>query len=111
MADVSAKRMGLMPAAAIPNEFGQFIERHESVLIQGPAGVGKSHLAHALGHEACRRGYDVLFIPAARMLGHLHGGRADGSYERRLLTYTRPTVDCGPDPTKRPPPSSMAVLL
>ena len=55
------------------------------MLIQGPAGVGKSHLAQALGHEACRRGYDVLFIPAARMLGHLHGGRADGSYERRLL--------------------------
>jgi DNA replication protein DnaC len=70
----------------------QFIEKHESVLIQGPAGVGKSHLAHALGHEACRRGYDVLFIPADRMLGHLHGGRADGSYERRLLTYTRPDL-------------------
>lgn len=70
----------------------QFIERHESLLIQGPAGVGKSHLAQALGHEACRRGYDVLFIPAARMLGHLHGGRADGSYERRLLTYTRPDL-------------------
>ena len=70
----------------------QFVEKHESVLIQGPAGVGKSHLAQALGHEACRRGYDVLFIPAARMLGHLHGGRADNSYERRLLTYTRPDL-------------------
>ena len=70
----------------------QFVEKHESLLIQGPTGVGKSHLAQALGHEACRRGYDVLFIPAARMLGNLHGGRADGSYERRLLTYTRPDV-------------------
>ena len=69
-----------------------FVEKHESLLIQGPTGVGKSHLAQALGHEACRRGYDVLFIPAARMLGNLHGGRADGSYERRLLTYTRPDV-------------------
>ena len=66
-----------------------FIERHETVLIQGPAGVGKSHLAQALGHEACRRGYDVAFVSAARMLGHLHGGRADGTYERRLLSYTR----------------------
>jgi hypothetical protein len=45
-----------------------------------------------LGHEACRRGFDVVFISAARMLGHLHGGRADGTYERRLLTYTRPDV-------------------
>jgi DNA replication protein DnaC len=70
----------------------QFLERHESVLIQGPAGVGKSHLAQALSQEACRRGYDVLFILAARMLGYLHGGRADGSYERRLLTYARPDL-------------------
>ena len=69
-----------------------FVERHESLLIQGPTGVGKSHLAHALGHEACRRGFDVLFVSAARMLAHLHGGRADGTYERRLLTYSRPDV-------------------
>ncbi|MGB2717344.1 MAG: ATP-binding protein [Vicinamibacterales bacterium] len=68
------------------------IERHETVLIQGPAGVGKSHLAQALGHEACRRGFDVVFVSAARMLGHLHGGRADGTYERRLLIYTRPDL-------------------
>jgi DNA replication protein DnaC len=71
---------------------GHFIERHETVLIQGPAGVGKSHLAQALGHEACRRGFDVVFVSVARMLGHLHGGRADGTYERRLLTYTRPDL-------------------
>lgn len=70
----------------------RFVEQHASLLIQGPAGVGKSHLAQALAHEACRRGFDVLFIPAARMLAHLHGGRADGTYERRLLTYTRPDL-------------------
>ena len=51
----------------------RFVERHETVLIQGPAGVGKSHLAQALGHEACRRGLDVAFVSAARMLQHLHG--------------------------------------
>lgn len=69
-----------------------FVERHENVLIQGPAGVGKSHLAQALGHEACRRGYDVIFANASRLLAHLHGGRADGTYERRLLSYTRPDL-------------------
>jgi DNA replication protein DnaC len=62
----------------------RFVERHETVLIQ--------HLAQALAHEACRRGFDVVFISAPRMLGHLHGGRADGTYERRLLDYTRPDV-------------------
>ena len=48
------------------------------------------------------------FIPAARMLAHLHGGRADGTYERRLLTYTRPDLlvldDFGLKPLAPPAP-------
>lgn len=69
-----------------------FVERREPVWIMGPAGVGKTHIAQALGHAACRRGYDVLFVRAAQMLAHLHGGRADGTYERRLFHYLRPDV-------------------
>jgi DNA replication protein DnaC len=71
---------------------GTWIERKECVLLNGPSGVGKSHLAQALGHEACRRGYDVLFTPVAKMLAHVHGGRADGTYEKRLGAYLRPNV-------------------
>ena len=55
-----------------------------------PPGVGKSHLAQALAHEACRRGYEVLFINTDKMLTHLAGGRADGTHEQRLARYTRP---------------------
>jgi DNA replication protein DnaC len=69
-----------------------FVEKAEGIWIMGPAGVGKSHLAQAIGHEAARRGYDVLFTRTSAMLMHLHGGRADGSYERRLQTYLRPEV-------------------
>jgi DNA replication protein DnaC len=69
-----------------------FIERKENVLVQGPAGVGKSHLAQALGHEACRRGFDVLFTNVTRMVAHLHGGRADGTYDRRLAAHVRPDL-------------------
>ena len=86
----------------------RYVERAEGIWLVGPAGVGKSHLAQALGHEAVRRGYDVLFLRTSRMLNHLNGGRADSSYEKRLLTYLRPDVlildDFGLKPM-RPPAS------
>lgn len=69
-----------------------WIERKEVLLIVGPSGTGKSHLAQALGHEACRRGYDVVFTPVAKMLSALHGGRADGTYDRRLAGFLRPDL-------------------
>lgn len=67
-----------------------YVAQHRNVLICGPTGVGKSHISQALGHEACRRGYDVLFVSTHKMLAHLNGGRADGSYDKRLQTYLRP---------------------
>src|SRR5215212_7098292 len=71
---------------------GDYLRQKRNVLICGPSGVGKSHLAQALGHEACRQGVDVLFSNTHKMLQHLNGGRADGSFERRLTLYVRPEL-------------------
>jgi DNA replication protein DnaC len=68
---------------------GQYIRDKRNVLVCGPTGVGKSHLAHALAHEACRRGFDVVFSDAHKLLRHLHAGRADGTYDKRLAVCTR----------------------
>lgn len=69
-----------------------FVERHENALFVGPTGVGKSHLAQALGERACRAGHNVLYVPAHRMLATLRASRADQSYDRKILRLTSPDL-------------------
>lgn len=66
-----------------------FIEKSECVFFLGPSGVGKSHLASAIGHEACRRGYDTLYKSAFDHLKWTGAGRGDGTHERRLQQTIR----------------------
>jgi DNA replication protein DnaC len=61
-----------------------FIVQKENVVIAGPSGLGKTHLAEALAHEAARKGYDVHCERASKVLSYLNAGRGDGSFERRF---------------------------
>ncbi|MDP2871231.1 MAG: IS21-like element helper ATPase IstB [Bacillota bacterium] len=65
----------------------RFLERQESVLICGPVGVGKSHIAQALGFQACQAGYHVRYVKTPRLLADLGGGHADGTFQQRLRAY------------------------
>jgi len=67
-----------------------FLERGESVLLCGPVGVGKSHIAQALGYLACQKGFKVRYTKTGRLLADLGGGHADGTWEQRLRAYLRP---------------------
>ena len=61
-----------------------FIGRHENLLLCGPTGVGKSHLANGLAIEAMKRDLRVLSRPVQRLLADLNAARANGSYPRLL---------------------------
>lgn len=65
-----------------------FIERHDNVLLVGPTGTGKSHLAQAIGHRACRAGHSVLYAPAQDLFKQLRAARADQSLDRKMLRFT-----------------------
>jgi DNA replication protein DnaC len=59
-----------------------WIAKPRPVLITGPFGVGKSWLACALGHEACRHGKTMLYFRMPRLLSDPAAARGDGSYDR-----------------------------
>lgn len=71
---------------ALLNELAslRFIEARRHVAIVGPVGVGKTFLAHALGHLACQRRYSVLALRTEAMLRELRHARLDGSFEAEL---------------------------
>lgn len=82
-----------LPAAQIRDLAAlRWLHTGESIVLYGPVGVGKSHVAQALGHLAIRHGADVRFTKTSRALADLAGGHADRTWPRRLAELTRPDL-------------------
>lgn len=70
----------------------RFIEDKGNVIFIANVGLGKSHLAIALAHTACLRGYSVLFTTAVDIINSLSAAQAQGSLKRELRKYLQPRL-------------------
>lgn len=70
----------------------EFIKHHESLLLIGDCGVGKSHLCQALGIIACEKGYKVLYTTCAAMINDLNGGVFENNLPKRIRKYVNPDM-------------------
>jgi DNA replication protein DnaC len=82
-----------LPAAQIRDLAAlRWLAAGESVVLYGPVGVGKTHVAQGLGHLAIRHGAEVRFTKTSRLLATFAGGHADRTWDKRLREFVRPHV-------------------
>lgn len=67
----------------------QWVREHHNVLITGPTGIGKTWLSCALGHQACREGYTVLYLRLPRLLQDLPLAKGDGRYPKLMASLAK----------------------
>lgn len=70
----------------------EWVANHLNVLVTGPTGVGKTYLACALAHKACREGYSACYMRLPRLLQELDTGRADGRYAKIMRQLAKVDV-------------------
>ncbi len=94
---------------------GRYLRECSPVLIVGPSGTGKSHLAQALGHCAVRQGVDVLFTSCSALTQSLHAARAINAYGRKLQALSRIALliidDFGLKPLRSPADEDLHELI
>jgi DNA replication protein DnaC len=70
----------------------QWVREHHNLLITGPTGIGKSWLACALAHQACRVGLNVLYVRLSRFLPDLVIAKADGRYPKLMASMAKTSL-------------------
>ncbi len=70
----------------------RFVEQKHNVILMGPPGTGKTHLALALGYQACLQGIKTLFTTAMNLINHLSASLADHSLLKAMKTFTSPRL-------------------
>jgi DNA replication protein DnaC len=70
----------------------QFMRDHGNVIFLGLVGLGKTHLASALGYAACQQGHSVLFTTAIEAINSLHSAQLKGALKPELRRYTAPDL-------------------
>lgn len=69
-----------------------FIKEKSNIIFLGLVGLGKTHLASALGYAACQQGHSVLFANAMDVINSLHAAQARGALKSEMRKYTRPEL-------------------
>lgn len=85
-------RRGLDKALIASLATCRWVHEHLNVLITGDTGIGKTWLACALAHQACREGYTALYIRLPRLLSDLAIARGDGRYAKLLTSLAKVDV-------------------
>jgi DNA replication protein DnaC len=67
----------------------RWVTEHQTVIVTGATGTGKSYVACALAHQACRKGFRAMYRRAPRLFDELRLARADGSYPRLLTRIAK----------------------
>jgi DNA replication protein DnaC len=92
-----------------------FIKEKSPVLIMGPCGTGKSHLAQALGHCALQKGFDVMCTTQSRLSEELQAARAVNTYGKKMATFTKIALiiidDFGLKPLRSPQDEDLHELI